>query len=260
MQVSSFPENIFDPALYAEVRKPFLEARHLPRWCYLSEEFYQRELERIFLRTWLFIDRLDAIPECGDYITVDTVAGPVIVLRDQGGVVRALANTCRHRGSRVLNGRGNCRSIVCPYHSWTYDLDGTLLRALGMEKSVGFEHARLGLKPIRLETWGGFMFINFDANSESLLDYLGDLTLRYASYKFEDMVCTRRTEYTVECNWKLLLENAHEDYHTATVHKGSLGLQLSEALPSPNGNWKRCFCRWKSRWRYCPAKSRHFRI
>ena len=237
----SIPQNIFDPSLYVDVRKPTLEARHLPRWCYLSEDFYQRELERIFLRTWTFIDRVDVIPEPGDYITVDTFAGPVMVLRDNQGVIRAFANTCRHRGSRLLKGQGNCRSIVCPYHSWTYDLEGRLQRALGMEKTTGFEREGLGLKPIRLESWGGFMFINFDEDGESLLDQLGDLTLRYESYKFEDMVCTRRTEYTVECNWKLLLENAHEDYHTATVHKSSLGAQLAQPLPKPNGNWEAIF-------------------
>ncbi len=239
--LSAIPEDIFDPALYEDVRKSCLEARNLPRWCYLSEAFYQRELERIFLRTWTFIDRVDAIPGTGDYITVDTFAGPVIVLRDAEGGIRAFANTCRHRGSRLLEGAGNCRSIVCPYHSWTYDLDGTLLRALAMEETVGFERSRLGLKTIRLETWGGFMFINFDAESESLLDFLGDLTSRYESYKFEDMVCTRRTEYTVDCNWKLLLENAHEDYHTASVHRGSLGMQVSQPLPTPNGNWEALF-------------------
>ena len=235
---SALPEDVFDPALYRDVRKPSAEARCMPRWCYLSEAFYQRELERIFLHNWAFIDRVDAIPNPGDYITVDTFAGPVMVLRDGEGEIRAFANSCRHRGSRLLKGSGNCRSIVCPYHSWTYDLDGSLLRALAMEQTTGFDRARLGLKPIRLETWGGFMFINFDADSESLLDFLGDMTLRYESYKFEDMVCTRRTDYTVECNWKLLLENAHEDYHTPTVHKGSLGLQVTNPLPTPNGNWE----------------------
>ena len=238
MSLPLVPDDIFDPALYSDVRKPFLEARTLPRWCYQSEAFYRREIERIFLRTWTFVDRVDAIPAEGDYLNVDTFAGPVLILRDHAGHVRAFANTCRHRGARLLEGRGNCRAIVCPYHSWTYDLDGTLLRALGMEKTSNFHQGQLGLKPIRLEIWGGFIFINFNDDSESLLDYLGDLTLRYESYKFEDMVCTRRTEYTVECNWKLLLENAHEDYHTATVHKASLGAQFSKPLPSPNGNWE----------------------
>ena len=231
MSLPFVPDDIFDPALYSDVRKPFLEARTLPRWCYQSEAFYRREIERIFLRTWTFVDRVDAIPAEGDYLNVDTFAGPVLILRDHAGHVRAFANTCRHRGARLLEGRGNCRAIVCPYHSWTYDLDGTLLRALGMEKTSNFHQDQLGLKPIRLEIWGGFIFINFNDDSESLLDYLGDLTLRYESYKFEDMVCTRRTEYTVECNWKLLLENAHEDYHTATVHKASLGAQFSKPLP-----------------------------
>ena len=235
------PQNLFDRTHYTDVYKPHLEARTLPRWCYNSEQFHERELERIFMKTWTFIDRVDAIPNPGDYITVDTFAGPVFVIRDNESNIRAFANTCRHRGSRVLAGAGNCRSIVCPYHSWTYGLDGSLLRAVGMEETVSFDKSALGLKPIRLETWGGFMFISFDRDSESLLEYLGDLTECYASYKFEDMVCTRRSEYEVDCNWKLLVENAHEDYHTPTVHKGSLGNQISEALPTPRGNWESIF-------------------
>ena len=238
MAVQPLPHNVFDRHLYADVFKDWEEARHLPRWCYQSEAFYQRELERIFLCTWTFIDRVDAIPNVGDYLCVDTFAGPIIVLRNLDGVVRAFANTCRHRGSRLLSGTGNRRSIVCPYHSWTYDLDGKFCRALSMERTGDFKDNEPALKPIRLETWGGFIFINFDDDSEDLHDYLGDLTTRFESYNFEEMVCTRRTEFSVACNWKLLIENAHEDYHTATVHKNSLGLQESQLVTSAPGNWE----------------------
>jgi phenylpropionate dioxygenase-like ring-hydroxylating dioxygenase large terminal subunit len=234
-------ENIFDPRLYADVRRPLPEARTLPRWCYLSDVFHQREIDRIFLKTWNFIDRIDAVPNPGDYIAVDTFAGPVIVLRDRGRTLRAFANTCRHRGSRLLVGTGNCRGIVCPYHSWTYGLDGALLGAKGMERTAGFDRSRYGLKPIRLETWGGFMFINFDAHAEGLLEYLGELPRKFASYKFDDMVCTRRSEYEIACNWKLIIENAHEDYHTQTVHRTSLGNQVTEPEASPVGNWDALF-------------------
>ncbi|MGH9548400.1 MAG: aromatic ring-hydroxylating oxygenase subunit alpha, partial [Terriglobales bacterium] len=211
------PENIFDARHYSDVRRPLAEARTLPSWCYTSETFYQRELDRIFMKTWNFIDRIDAVPNPGDYLAVDTFTGPVMIVRDRQGTLRAFANSCRHRGSRLLTGSGNCRGIVCPYHSWTYGLDGKLLAAKGMERSAGFETAKYGLKQIRLETWGGFIFVNFDSGAEALLDYLGELPRKFASYKFDDMVCTRRTEYEVACNWKLIIENAHEDYHTPTV-------------------------------------------
>src|SRR5262245_25904273 len=147
--------DIFDPALYADVRRPLAEARTLPNWCYTAPEFLDREVDRIFMKNWNFIDRVDAIPNPGDYLAVDTVGGPVVLLRDRRGTLRAFANTCRHRGSRLLTGSGNCRGIVCPYHSWTYGLDGVLLGAKGMERTAGFDRGQYSLKPIRLETWGG---------------------------------------------------------------------------------------------------------
>jgi phenylpropionate dioxygenase-like ring-hydroxylating dioxygenase large terminal subunit len=235
------PNNIFEPSLYADVRRPLSEAHTLPRWCYVSQAFYEREVERIFMRTWNFVDRVDAVPNPGDYITLDTFAGSIIVIRDGKGEIRAFANTCRHRGSRVLKGAGNCRAIVCPYHSWTYGLDGSLRGAKFMERTSGFDMRELGLKTIRLETWGGFMFVNFDPDAQSLRDYLGELPDKFASYKFADMICTRRTDYKIACNWKLLIENAHEDYHTQTVHRSSLGNQVTEPEENPIGNWDAIF-------------------
>ena len=233
--------NMFDRALYADVARPLLEARTLPRWCYVSEEFYEREIERIFMRTWNFVDRVEAIPNPGDYIAVETFAGPIIVVRDREGEIRAFANSCRHRGSRLLKGSGNCRAIVCPYHGWTYGLDGSLRGAKGMERTVGFELATYGLKQVRLETWGGFMFINFDAMAQGLMHYLGELPRKFASYKFDEMICTRRSDYKLACNWKLIIENAHEDYHTQTVHRDSLGMQVCEGEENPVGNWDAIF-------------------
>src|SRR5262245_65041817 len=94
--------DLFDPAYYQSVRRPVGEAETLPAWCYTSPEFYAREVERIFLRGWHFVGRADDLPEAGDYLTVDTVAGPLVLLRDGAGRVGAFANTCRHRGARLL--------------------------------------------------------------------------------------------------------------------------------------------------------------
>src|SRR5208282_2431749 len=110
-----------------------------------------------------------------------------------------------------------------------------------MERTAGFDMRKLGLKTIRLETWGGFMFVNFDPDAQSLMDYLGELPDKFVSYKFADMICTRRTDYKIACNWKLLIENAHEDYHTQTVHRSSLGNQVTEPEENPVGNWDAIF-------------------
>ena len=170
------PDDILDPRHYAKVRLPQLEAETLPPWCYTSQEFYQREVERIFMRQWIFIGRGDRIPNPGDYVTLDPVGVPVIIVRGDDGGVRAFANTCRHRGTRLTDGDGNCRAFSCPYHGWAYGLDGRLISIAGMEQTANFDKEAFGLISIRLESWDGFLFINFAENGLSLAEQLGGLS------------------------------------------------------------------------------------
>ena len=228
--------NIFDPGQYAQVRLPFLEASTLPPWCYTSEEFYQREVDRIFRRSWNFVGREDQIPHPGDYFTLEMFGESFIFIRDRAGSIHAFANTCRHRGCRLLAGEGNRSSIICPYHAWTYGPNGDLIGMRGMEKTAHFDAADYGLIPLRLESWAGFLFLNLDETAGPLQDYLGDLPEQFSSYEFSDMVCVRRKEYDLACNWKLYIENAMEDYHTAMVHNASIGDQ--ETAPENTvGQW-----------------------
>ena len=230
------PANLFDSTHYEDVRRPLIEASTLPSWCYTSEAFSQREVEQIFLKQWNFAGRLDEIPDSGDYMSLDFCGESVIVIRGKDDVVRAFANVCRHRSARLLEGRGRCRTIVCPYHSWVYDLDGTLLRMKGMEQTAGFDPAENGLIPLQVESWAGFLFVSFANDVMPLEEHLGDMTEQYASYRFADMLCVRRRSYDLKCNWKLYIENAMEDYHTATVHKDSIGNQ--DCVPvSTKGQW-----------------------
>ena len=228
--------NIFDPGQYAQVRLPFLEASTLPPWCYTSEEFYQREVDRIFRRSWNFVGREDQIPHPGDYFTLEMFGESFIFIRDRSDRIHAFANTCRHRGCRLLSGEGNRASIICPYHAWTYGPNGDLIGMRGMEKTANFDAADYGLIPLRLESWAGFLFLNLDETAGPLQDYLGDLPEQFSSYGFSDMVCVRRKEYDLACNWKLYIENAMEDYHTAMVHNASIGDQ--ETAPEKTvGQW-----------------------
>jgi choline monooxygenase len=228
--------SILDAGLYAKARLPLAEAETMPRWCYTSEEFYQEEVRQIFRRTWNFVGRVDEIPKGGDYLTVDLFGDSIIVVRDRSGAVHAFANTCRHRGTRLVTGNGNCRVITCPYHSWAFALNGDLVGAPGMEGVEDFDKADYGLIPLRLETWGGFMFVSLDPNVVPLQQHLGNAVQVFAPYNFEDMVVTRKKEYDLPCNWKLYLENAMEDYHTATVHRVSIGTQVCSSEDS-NGEW-----------------------
>ncbi len=234
------PSDLFNPRHYAGVRRPLAEAETLPAWCYTEPAFLAREIERIFLGHWLFVARADEVAGPGDYLDIATPAGPVALVRGRDGTLRAFANTCRHRGARLLEGKGACRAIVCPYHAWTYDLEGHLVGAPGMAEVAGFDRARQALVPVRVEQWQGFVFIALGDGVGPLADQLGDLPAKFGPYRFDDMVCTRRTGYDVECNWKLLLENAMEAYHTGTVHGGSLRQQIAEDEPT-QGDWHALF-------------------
>jgi choline monooxygenase len=142
---------IFKPQHYEAVRRPLLEAETLPVWCYTSPAFYRREVERIWRKVWNFLGSADQIPNPGDYFTVTFAGTPLIILRDQDGAVRAYVNSCRHRGCELLEGVGNSKLIVCPYHSWSYELDGHLRGAPDMDKTKGFEKSDNSLIPIRTE-------------------------------------------------------------------------------------------------------------
>ena len=221
------PQNIFDPKHYEGVRKPLLEAETMPAFTYTSPEFYQREVERIWRKTWNFIGSADQIRNKGDYFTLNFAGVPTIVLRDHDSKIRAFANTCRHRGSELLEGKGNCKLIVCPYHSWTYDLSGNLRGTPEMDKTLNFNKADYGLIPIAIDTWGNFLFINFDKNPEPLKKHLGDLPEKLAPYRLENMALARRKAFEMDCNWKLFVENAKESYHIGTVHRATINQYAS---------------------------------
>lgn len=211
-----------------------------PTSWYTSADHFAREMECVHRRSWILFGRADELPKPGDYRAIDTVGGPVIVVRGEDGAIRAFANTCRHRGSLLLSGSGNRRAIACPYHAWSYRLDGSLIGAPTMPPAgpggEGFRKQDWGLHPVRCEQWGGFVFLNFDHDADDLVSYLGDMASTLASHRPEDMVTTWRIELDVRCNWKLLVENAIEAYHTGTVHAKTVGAQKSVEL-NTTGNW-----------------------
>ena len=227
---------LFDPALYESVRLPLLEAETLPPACYTDPAFFAREMENIFRVHWNLVCRADEIPEPGDYRAIDLAGVPAIVLRDDSGGLRAFSNVCRHRGSRLVSEHGTTKAISCPYHGWSYGLDGGLLSAAGMEKTKNFDPARFGLNPLRLAEWAGFVFLNVSADGPGIEDHLGNLTGYLLSHEAEGMRCVHRRVYDVACNWKLCLENQRESYHVAVVHRGTLKDQLPEQLKA-SGNW-----------------------
>ena len=230
-------DDFLDPRHYAEVLKPPLEAKTLPPWCYTDPRFFRLEVERIFTKVWNLVGRADVVAEPGDYLATDVAGIPILLVRGEDGAVRAFANSCTHRGTLLLEGEGRCsKAIVCPYHQWAFGLDGRLVRAAGMEHTVGFDPREHGLVQLRLESWAGFLFVNFDAGAASLADYLGTLPEHIGSYDFPNLVTTRRKVWQVACNWKVYLENQRESYHVPAVHRKSLGDQIATPL-APVGAW-----------------------
>ena len=226
-----------DPAQLLAARRPVNEASSMPAAFYTSPEVFDMEVQHILRKRWIFLCRTEMLAEPGAYRSFDTAGGPVVLVRSDNGELRAFANFCRHRGSILVEGEGSARRFICPYHAWSYTLDGALSTCPDMQQAVDFDRSDNGLIPVRLEIWNGFVFINFDDDATSLLHDLGDLPQRLASHKLDRMVCTWRISIMNECNWKLILENAMESYHTAIVHRETVGRQDSRTLETV-GDWK----------------------
>jgi len=209
---------------------------NLPAAAYTSQEFFGAEMRHIHRRRWFFAGRVDEIAAPGDTRAIETLAGPVILLRDPQGEVRAFANCCRHRGSLLLTGSGRRRVIVCPYHGWSYHLDGDLAAAPDMEKTPGFQPKSYGLVPLRLESISGFVFLTANPEAPPLIQSLGNFPTVFASHRLDEMVCTWRQDFDAACNWKLLVENAMESYHTGYIHAKTVGAQTSIDIET-TGDW-----------------------
>lgn len=215
---------------------PLWRARSMPAGVYTDPAFFAAEREHVLLAGWIFLARGDQLANAGDFRAFETVGGPVALVRGADGELRAFANFCRHRGSLLLEGSGNCGRIVCPYHAWSYLTDGSLHGAPDMNDALDFDRSDNGLVELRLETWAGFVFITYNETAPPLVDTLGDLPQRMESHQLHKMRCTWTVTLEARCNWKLILENAMETYHTGVVHRRSVGAQQSRTLPTV-GEW-----------------------
>ena len=198
--------------------QPLTDAHTLPPWCYTSEEFYQAEVRKIFMKEWLGVCRVDEIPNPGDYFSVDIVEEPIVVLRDKEGEVRAFSRTCRHRGACVVEGNGNARFFRCPFHGWTYDLRGNLIAARQMDQTSGFDQADWPLIALKTEVWGGLVFVNFDPSAEPLTPRLTGAADALANYRLSELGASGQMPFWSPCNWKLSTEQAMDMYHVPDTH------------------------------------------
>ncbi|MCU9836867.1 Rieske 2Fe-2S domain-containing protein [Ruegeria sp. WL0004] len=223
-------------ALSENVAQPFESARAMPPEVYTSQAFLNEELEHIFRKDWYCIGRADALAKPGDYATCDLAGQPIAVLRDKDGALRAVSNVCLHRMSTLLHGRGNTRAIVCPYHAWTYNLDGSLRGAPAMTLNQGFCKEDYTLPAIRCEEWLGWVFVTLNPDAAQVAETLHEVAAMVAGYDMTNYTEAFYEEHVWDTNWKVLAENFMESYHLPVCHAGTIGgLSKLEEMVCPPG-------------------------
>jgi phenylpropionate dioxygenase-like ring-hydroxylating dioxygenase large terminal subunit len=217
----------FDTKVLEPSKKPIDMARHAPGDVYASPEVFALEKEKLFMQDWLCVGREEEIAKPGDYMTHSVMGEPIIIARNEAGVVNAFYNQCRHRGVEVAEGSGNTRRFMCPYHAWTYDLNGQLVGAAFMQETAGFDIKSCRLKPLRSETWKGWIYISFNPDIGPLADHVGFLDDAFGELRQED--CGLAYKFTLEmnCNWKLVYENQLDNYHVGVLHAATVGKHQS---------------------------------
>jgi len=207
-------------------------ARTLPGRYYTSPEIFAEEVERIFTRRWVCVGRAAELPDPGDYFLADVAGESVIVLRDQGGTLRAHYNVCRHRGTRLCEERRGrlSETIQCPYHAWTYTLDGQLIGAPHMSEVEGFHKRDYPLRSPALAEWEGFLLINLAPDPEPFAQAFAPLIGRFARFNIANLRSARRIDYDVRANWKLIFQNYSECLHCPVIHP-----ELAKLAPYTSG-------------------------
>src|SRR5262249_12008488 len=224
----------------------------LPRRFYADPEFYRAELERFYFDRWICAGRADQIPNAGDYFTRSLGDESVIITRDKAGDIHALFNVCRHRGTRLCEQTDGhfADRIQCPYHNWTYGLEGRLLAAPHMPP--GFSKDDYPLHRAACELWDGFIFVHLEHDSPGLPDrpalpapsglftQLADLPDRFAAWQMADLRLGRRIVYDVKANWKLIVLNYNECLHCPNLHPALN--RLHHYLGADNVKPTSCYC------------------
>jgi len=248
-----------DQSVLAQELKPALAPRF-----YSSTDIFRLEAERLFHAQWFCAGRAQQIPEMGDCLHVAVAGESVLVLRGRDDTLRAFYNVCRHRGSQLIrtpalpdatapdainSGRVG-GALVCGYHAWSYNLDGTLRAAPFVRFDESCPKDRFALVPVRLDTWGGFIFLNLASQTPPpLLEQLAAAVQKFARYPLQDLRRGAQLVYDVRANWKVIMENYNECYHCGPVHpelcalvpafreRGGAGLDWANGIPHRSGAW-----------------------
>ncbi|MBK1820730.1 Rieske 2Fe-2S domain-containing protein [Burkholderia cenocepacia] len=230
--------------LKTNCERDFGDARAMPPGVYTSPEFLEREQQTLFRNEWLCMGRASALPNPGDYLTAEIAGQPIIVIRRDDGTLRAMSNVCLHRMSTLLEGRGNVRRIVCPYHAWNYSLDGDLRGAPMMDRQDGFCKDSYKLPQVRCEIWQGWVYVTLNEEASPVAARLKELDELIVNYDMASYVETFHEEHVWDTNWKILAENFMESYHLPMLHRATVGphsrldeMECPPGLPAFNYHW-----------------------
>jgi len=208
----------FDPKL------PIERAWTPPASWYVQPEFLAIERQRVFRRSWQAVGRLDQVKAPGEYFTGAVASDPYVVLRDHDGVLRAFHNVCRHHAAQVCEGEGVLKELVCPYHGWTYRLDGGLTRAPRLGKNELFTREGFSLKPAAVDTLGFFVFVCLGDGLLLLWGQIGGFAGRLDARETSQLRFAARRSYDMRCNWKVYVDNYLDGgYHVSVLHKALAG-------------------------------------
>jgi phenylpropionate dioxygenase-like ring-hydroxylating dioxygenase large terminal subunit len=203
-------------------RLAYDDAWSMPKAYYTDPAVLALEREHLFAREWICIGRVEEVANPGDFMTFQLCEEPLIAVRGKDGKVRVLSNVCRHRGTVLADGRGNSARLVCPYHHWSYDLDGRLVGAPKMEAHRSFDRASCRLPQFPTEEWHGFLFVSLAADPPPLAERLRPLERLIGNYHMEEMTLRHLAEEVWPVNWKCMIENFMEGYHLSPLHRTTL--------------------------------------
>ncbi len=198
----------------------------LPARFYLEQSIYLAEQEAIFYKSWWYCGHVSQLQKTGDFITTNIDTQNLFIVKDKSGDLKAFYNVCQHRGHELVEGSGNKAVIVCPYHAWSYDLDGSLRGARNSENVPGFNKCEFALKSVRVEVFCGMVFVNLDNDADPLAEQARELEKEIREYcpSVDSLAFVQRDTYNVKSNWKVMIDNFLECYHCHPAHKDFVDL------------------------------------
>ena len=221
MNLLNLPTDIVN-ALHERAYEHEAVPQSMPPGFYQEPSLLPLELEKVFHNGWICVGRADQVPSTGDYYTLDLLDEPLIVIRQSDNTVCVLSNVCRHRGSQILTGSGTAKRLTCPYHKWSYKIDGELKSAPLVQDQANFDKAKCKLPSFSTAEWMGWVFVNMDGHAEDFQDQIVGLDSHVQNYHAEQMRTAGAASENWPLNWKCLAENFMEGYHLTPVHRHTL--------------------------------------